>query len=127
MRIDGDGTQCGAADATGRSTESLTPLREFVAPPMRRERLPPLGLPPVAPPMPTPEQLARLARVLAGIRTAKETLPAINHGPNAVPAERIARASALLDRMHRAAVLLADAAPGTEQAPVPGRSDRQAA
>lgn len=77
--------------------------------------------------MPTPEQVARLARVLAGIRTAKETLPAINHGPNAVPAERIARASALLDRMHRAAALLSDAAAATEQVPVPGRADRQAA
>lgn len=57
-------------------------------------------------PMPTSDQAARLARILAGIRTAKEALPAINHGPNAVAAEQIARASALLDRMHRSALLL---------------------
>jgi len=59
--------------------------------------------------MATSEQLARLARILASIRTGKEALPAINHGPNAVTAEQIAHASTLLDRMHRRATDLSAA------------------
>lgn len=85
--------------------------------------------------MPTAQQVARLTHVLAWIRTGKEALPAINHGPNAVPAEQIARASALLDRMHRRAMALSAAiegrAAGADPAPAVGErataTGRQAA
>jgi hypothetical protein len=77
--------------------------------------------------MPTPEQTARLARVLAWLRTAKEALPAINHGPNAVPAEQIARASGFLDRMYRRAVALsASAEARAVEAGEPSPVDRRA-
>jgi hypothetical protein len=59
--------------------------------------------------MPTPEQLTRLANVRGWIRTAKEAMPAINHGRNAVAAEQVAQVSALLDRMHRRALAIQDA------------------
>jgi hypothetical protein len=51
--------------------------------------------------MPTSSQQNRLENVLGWVRTAKENLPAINNG--VVTADRIARLSGLLDRMHRLA------------------------
>jgi hypothetical protein len=59
-----------------------------------------------------------MAHVMGWIRTAKETLPAINHGPNAhgpnaVTPEQIARLSALLDRMQRRALALVAQTAGT--------------
>jgi hypothetical protein len=51
--------------------------------------------------------MTRIAHVMGWIRTAKENLPAINHGRHAVAPEQIARLSALLDRMHRRARALA--------------------
>ena len=63
--------------------------------------------------MPTPAELTRLAHVMGWIRIAKENLPAINHGRNAVTPEQIARLSALLDRMQRRAVALVTQTSGT--------------
>jgi hypothetical protein len=80
--------------------------------------------------MPTPRQLTRMAHVMGWIRTAKENLPAINHGPNAVTAEQIARLSALLDRMHRRALALSAQAPVThsdERVAAPGETTPAAA
>jgi len=47
----------------------------------------------------------RLENVLLWLRTAKETLPALNNA--AVTADRLAVASALIDRMHVLAKALA--------------------
>ncbi|MES1157926.1 MAG: hypothetical protein ABUL67_02385 [Haliangium ochraceum] len=59
--------------------------------------------------MATDDQITELTNILGWIRTAKEILPTINEG--AVAPDRIAQASALLDRLHRiAAALQADVA-----------------
>lgn len=44
----------------------------------------------------------RLQNVLLWLRTAKENLPDLNNGQ--VPADRVASASALVDRLHRLAL-----------------------
>ena len=72
--------------------------------------------------MPTPSQLTRMAHVMGWIRTAKENLPAINHGSNAVAPEQIARLSALLDRMQRRALVLASQPPATASDGTPAAS-----
>ena len=53
-------------------------------------------------------QARRLTRILGWLRTAKESLPAIPRG--SVDADRLAEASGLVDRLHRAATSLAAAA-----------------
>jgi len=54
----------------------------------------------------------RLQNVLLWLRTAKENLPDLNNGQ--VPADRVAAASGLVDRLHRLA--LSAAAHGTARA-----------
>lgn len=51
-----------------------------------------------------PPREARMDKVLGWLETAKEVFPAINN--NAVPSDRIAAASELVDRMQRIAVAL---------------------
>jgi hypothetical protein len=52
-----------------------------------------------------PPREARMDNVLAWLETAKEVFPAINN--NAVPADRVASISELVDRMQRMACSLA--------------------
>jgi len=64
-------------------------------------------------------QRERLQNVLLWLRTAKENLPDLNNGQ--VPADRVASASGLVDRLHRLA--LEAAAHGTAR----GRRQHRAA
>ena len=62
----------------------------------------------------TEAQKARLSNIIGWVQTAKENLPAINDG--VVSTDRIAQASALLDRMYELAVVLQ-----AQEAAEPGR------
>lgn len=66
----------------------------------------------------TETQKARLSNIIGWVQTAKENLPAINDG--VVPTDRIAQASALLDRMYEMAVALR-AQEAVAEAAEPGR------
>jgi hypothetical protein len=73
-----------------------------------------------------PNKLERLENVLRWLQTAKQNLPDLNNG--AVTADRIASASALVDRMQRAAIALRalEIAPATRHVQ-DGREERRAA
>ena len=65
------------------------------------------------------QQQQRLENILGWVRTAKETLPAIDD--RRVGADRVAQMSALLDRLHAAAQLL-----GAGRSEPAARDDRAA-